>query len=76
MVHGVACYTPWQACMQEVERAFGRKCGVVIDVRWLLQPHKRRGKEFSSLVGFLSKVIEIGKNGYEEEWLESHSRGV
>ena len=47
--------------MQEVERAFGRKGGVVIDVHWLLQPHKRRGKVFSSLVGFLSKMIGIAK---------------
>ena len=47
--------------MQEVERAFGRKSVVVIDVRWLLQLHKRRGKAFSSLVAFLSKTIEIAK---------------
>ena len=32
MVHGVACYRPCQAYMQEVERVFGRKGGVVINV--------------------------------------------
>ena len=47
--------------MQEVGRAFGRKGGVVIDVYWLLQLHKRRGRAFSSLVGFLSKTIGIAK---------------
>ena len=33
VVHGVACHGPWQACIQEVERAFGRKGGGVIGVR-------------------------------------------
>ena len=47
--------------MQEVERAFGRKGWEVIDMRRLLQPHKRRGMVFSSLVGFLNKAIEIAK---------------
>ena len=61
MFHGVAYYRPWQARMQEVERVFGRKNGVVFDVRWLLQPYKRGGKGFSSLGGFLSKTIGIAK---------------
>ena len=61
MVPEVTCYRPYQERIQEVERVFGRKGRVVIDVRWLLQPHKRRGKAFSSLVGFLSQMIRIAK---------------
>ena len=47
--------------MQEVKRAFGRKGREVIDVHWLLQPYRRRGKAFSSLVSFFSKAIVIPK---------------
>ena len=32
VVYGVACHRPWQARIQEVERAFGRKGGGVIGV--------------------------------------------
>ena len=64
MVHGVACHGPWQAHIQEVERAFGRKGGGVIGVRWLLQQHRRRGKAFSSLVVFLKRAVGTAKSMY------------
>ena len=64
MVHGVACHGPWQARIQEVERAFGRKGGGVIGVRWLLQQHRRRGKAFSSLAVFLKRAVGTAESMY------------
>ena len=64
VVHGVACHGPWQARIQEVERAFERKGGGVIGVRWLLQQHRRRGKAFSSLVVFLKRAVGTAESMY------------
>ena len=36
VVHGAACHGSWQSNIQQAERAFGRKGGGVIGVRWLL----------------------------------------
>ena len=57
VLYGVVCHGFWQAHIQEVERAFGRKGGGVIGVRWLLQQHRRRRKAFSSLVVFLKWAV-------------------
>ena len=57
VVHGIACSGPWKQKIQEAERAFGRKGGGVIGVRWLLQGYRSRGKAFSSLVVFLKRAV-------------------
>ena len=64
VVHGVGCHGPWQARIQEVERAFGRKGEGVIGVRWLLQQHRRQGKAFSSLVVFLKRAVGTAESMY------------
>ena len=72
VVHRVACHEPWQARLQEVERAFGRKGGGVIGVRWLLQQHRRRGKAFSSLVVFLKRAVGTAESMYIKMWGRKH----
>ena len=64
VVHGVACHGCWQAHIQEVERAFGRKGEEFIGVRWLLQQHRRRGNAFSSLVVFLKRAVPTAQSMY------------
>ena len=64
VVHGVKCHGSWQAYLQEVERAVGRKGGGVIGVQWLLQQHRRRGKAFSSLVVFLKWAVPTAQCMY------------
>ena len=64
VVHWVDCYGPCQARIQEVGRAFRRKGGEVISVRWLLQQHSRSGKAFSSLVAFLQRVVGTAESMY------------
>ena len=72
VVYGVACYGPWQARIQEVERAFGRKGGEVIGVRWLLQQYRRRGKAFSSLVVSLKWAVGTAESMYVKMWGRKH----
>ena len=48
----------------DAERAFGRKGGGVIGVRWLLKGYRRRGKAFSSLVVFLKRVVTTATDMY------------
>ena len=64
VVHVVACHGSWQVHIQEVERAFGRKGGGVIGVRWLLQQHRRRGKAVSLLVVFLKWGVPTAQSMY------------
>ena len=40
VVHGIACSGPWTQKIQEAERAFGRRGGGVIGVRWLPQGYR------------------------------------
>ena len=64
VVQGIACSGPWTHKIQVVERAFGRRGGGVIGVRWLLQGYRRRGKTFSSLVGFLKRAVQTAADMY------------
>ena len=64
VVHGMACSGPWTQKIQEVERAFGRRKGGVIGVRWLLQGYRRRGKTFSSLVVFVKRAVQTAADMY------------
>ena len=50
IVYGVACIGPMTNKIWEIKRAFGRKGGGVIGVRWLLYCNRRRGKAPRSLV--------------------------
>ena len=64
VVHGIACSGPWTQKIQEAERAFGRRGGGVIGVRWLLQGYRRRGKAFSSLVVFVKRAVQTAADMY------------
>ena len=64
VVHGIACSGPWTQNIQEAERAFGRRGGGVIGVRWLLQGYRRRGKAFSSLVVFVKRAVQTAADMY------------
>ena len=64
VVHGMACSGPWTQKIQEVERAFVRRGGGVIGVRWLLQGYRRRGKTFSSLVIFVTRAVQTAADMY------------
>ena len=64
VVHGIACSGPWTQKIQDVERAFGRRGGGVIGVRWLLQGYRRRGKAFSSLVVFVKRAMQVAADMY------------
>ena len=64
VVHGIACNGPWTQKIQEAERAFGRRGGGVIGVRWLLQGYRRRGKMFSSLVVFVKRAVQTAADMY------------
>ena len=64
VVHGIACSGPWTQKIQEAERAFRRRGGVVIGVRWLLQGYRRRGKTFSSLVVFVKSAVPTAVDMY------------
>ena len=64
VVHGIACSGPWTQKIQEVERAFGRRGGGVISVRYLLQGYRRRGKTFSLLVVCVKSVVQTAANMY------------
>ena len=50
VVHGVACSGPWAHRSRDMEKAFGRRGGGVIGMRWLLQWGRRRGRSFTSMV--------------------------
>ena len=63
-MYGVACHGPWQQKIQEVERAFGRKEGGVIGVRWLLGIDRKRRKTFSSLVVFFKRAVPTAESMY------------
>ena len=64
MVHGIACSGPRTQKIQGVERAFVRRGGGVIGVRWLLQGYRRRGKTFSSLVVFVKRAVQTAADMY------------
>ena len=64
VVHGIACSGPWTQKIREVERAFGRRRGGVIGVRWLLQGYRRWGKTFSSLVVVVKRAVETAADMY------------
>ena len=64
MVHGIACSRPRTQKIQEVERAFGRRGGGVIGVRWLLQDYRSRGKAFNSLVVFVKMAVQAATDMY------------
>ena len=64
VVHGIACSGSWTHKIQEIERAFGRRGGGVIGVRWLLQRNRRRGKTFSSLVVFVKRAVQTAADMY------------
>ena len=76
VVHGVTCHGSWQAYIEEVERAFGRKGGGVIGVRWLLQQHRRRGKAFSSLVVFLKRAVPTAQSIIAKKNIPSGCQGT
>ena len=61
VVHGVACSGPWVHRSREMEKAFGRRGGGVVGMRWLLQwgrrRGRRRGRSFTSMVVYLRRAI-------------------
>ena len=64
MVYRIAFSGPWSLKIQEVERAFERRGGGVIGVRWLLQGYRRSGKWFSSLVVFVKRAVQTAADIY------------
>ena len=62
VVHSFACAGPFAHKIQEVERTFRGKGGVVIGVRCLLHWSKRKGKTTCSLVVYLKKTIKLAKD--------------
>ena len=64
VVHGIAYSGPWAQKIQGAERAFERRAGRVIGVRWLLQGYRRRGKTFSSLVVFVKRAVQTAADMY------------
>ena len=76
VAHGVACHGSWQAHIQEVQRAFGRKGEGVIGVRWLLQQHRRRGKAFSTLVVFLKRAVPTAQSIIAKKNIPSGCQGT
>ena len=72
VVHGVACSGPWAYRSREMEKAFGRKGGGVIWMRWLLQWSRRRDRSFTSMVVYLRRVIPTAEAMYVRVWGRRH----
>ena len=69
VVHVVACSGPWAHRSREMEKAFGRRGGSVIGMRWLLQRDRRWGRSSTSMVVYLRRAIPTAEDMYVRVWV-------
>ena len=55
-----------------MEKAFGRKGGGIIGMRWLLQWGRTRGRSFTSMVVYLRRAIPTAEDMYVRVWGRRH----